>query len=57
MNVCEDDWRAEMSTIASNDLVTLYDFIGRIIGGIMKNNEIQRRIQKLAKGRPRKMKL
>ena len=52
MNVCADDWRAEMSTIANNDLLTLYDFIGRIIGRIMKKNEIQRRIQKLATERP-----
>ena len=36
MNVCADDWTAEMSTIASNDLVTLCDFIGRIIGRIME---------------------
>ena len=36
MNVCADDWTAEISTIANNDLVTLCDFIGRIIGRIMK---------------------
>ena len=36
INVCADDWRAKMSTIANNDLVTLCDFICRIIGRIMK---------------------
>ena len=40
MNVYADEWTIEMSTIASNDLFTLYDIIGRIIGRIMKKGSL-----------------